>query len=354
MSLAFPKNSPYNAKYYLRKQKHDMNHTDSPYETPSPHPAPNPQPQGDYTHPTYDNSSQHRPPRKAMIIAIIVGATFLVLLTAALFLAAMTPKKVIVTKEPEPVAPAKIAPLTAELTLKHLKTHFKGTESAKTSLATPIRASGKSFYTVVTDVAMTKNSAGAVPIKDTEPLLASLRKSLSADKFNETVLNSGDANGNFLASYLREDVVCQLLLDKSNPSQVTYWLEAKCLDMAQYNDLADAQSVFYDLYAPARSFSSPTAFLGTARVQPGKTAGYEIAEQDMATVIDGAKTQDQLTALYYRGSGKAWTYFTDQPAPLDCKLYQTNDLKASYQGTVCIDTVKHQPSTVTAPKLKSS
>lgn len=319
------------------------------YETQSPNPAPTPQPQGSYNHPVYDEKPAHPASRKTLIIAIVAAATLLVLLVGALFLAAMTPKKVVVTQT-ETVAPTKLAPLTAELTIKHVKSYYAGTATAKTSLSTPIRADGKSFYTVITDEKLVKSVAGAVPIKDASPLLSKLRKSLSTDKFNESVLNSGDANSNFLANYLRDDVVCQLLLDKSNPTSGTYWLEAKCLDMAQYNDLADAQNTLYDIYTPAHNLGSPVAFMGEVRVHPGSTAGYEVAEQDVATVIDGAKTQDQLTAQYYRGAGKAWTYFTNQPLPIDCSLYSSEELKTIFQGTPCINMMQHTTEPVPAPK----
>ena len=286
------------------------------------------------------------------LILVITGVVITLLVAAGVLFALLSPKQASVpatTESPKET----LEPLTAKQTIEQLAVYFKGTEQAKTSLSTPIMAEGRSFYTVHTIPTETASIAGAVPVAESSSHLEALKKSLDYDKFSETVLEQGEGKANFLASYLRADVICQIFIDKAKAAEGSHYLEVKCLDMKQYEDLANDQEIFYRLYSPAQTVAVPTALIGKNTVRPGGTPGYELAEQPMMTVVDKARLTTPLTARYFRQAGGQWDYFTDTPDPVSCQAYVGIPLRSAYANLPCMNQSKHVMETVKPPSDRS-
>lgn len=241
--------------------------------------------------------------------------------------------------------------ISAKQAIAHIKEYFKVEGTAKNGITLPVRATGKDFYTVIPDAAATTSVAGDVAPDKIAAQLASVVHSLEGDGFTKRVQNDG-TTGKYLADFSRKETFCEVVVTKPADTKAAQWLEARCADMATYDEYAKAQEPLVRLYTPLSATSVLYGFVGKPAPVVSKTTGYNTAELQVSIVIDNTMTSTGKYALYYQTPDGLWHYWRDRDASavFACDQYDTNELKNAYLGTACRDTGKNTDSTVPAPR----
>lgn len=288
--------------------------------------------------PPTQSATQTDKPKHPLTLPLVAAAVALVVgvgigSISVLSLRKTTPKAApVATKEQPPT------PLTAGMTIEYMRGFFSGTDAAKTSLSTTVSTPNRPYSTVVSDPkAVAKISlAGMVAAKNASATLSSLRSAMTTQRYAETVLSDGVGGTNFLADYTRSETICQIVADKTQDPSASHYIEVKCLDKKQYEDLASIQEPFYKAYHAASATSASTVMIGAATITPSATAGYQLAEQQTATAVTPHKTTAGPTVKFYAAADTIWHYFTDSSSILNCSTYYKQPATtAAYVGTPC-------------------
>ncbi len=322
------------------------------------------QPRGSSPSPQYRRS---RLTPRGLAIRFALAGLVVVVIAAGIIYIATRPHK---AENTEQHTEAKTGPreqLTAAKTLERAKKYFKGTESVKSSLSTPVKAEGSRFYSIATDPSKTKSAAATLPKAEAKRNVTALEHMLEYDQFTRYVVQDGDKDGSYLADFTRSngDVTCQISntpLDPNDPkNKETRFVEFKCLDAADYKDLAKQQAPLYNAYSPAASSSYNVGIVGTMTVRESKLAGYRLAEIPLGGVQPESHLfNSQGTALFYQSSDGRWVFFQiRQNDMLSCDVYKAQlrnakkvDLRQIYEGDKCRDLSKGEVVTVEMPKYR--
>ncbi len=310
-------------------------------------------PAPDYLHPISDKPQHTYNPKRMIIILSVVVAASLLAVAAMLVVALMPPQQ---PHKPTTQTTTKTTPvestLTAKQTIEHIKVYFKGTATAKSPITTPVIAPGKSFYTVIPDIAPLASVAGEVIPDTSDAQLASIVKSLDYDKFTKRVFSDGTKQTNYLADFTRDDVVCQTAVTKSSDVKASHWFEVRCLDMSQYAEYAGAQQPLVSLYTPTTSTATKYGFIGKPAVTASKSAGYNFTEITSSTVIDQRMSAVNSKSMFYQTPDGLWHYFRDHTDGIyvECEQYNTPVLKYAYYGQPCRSLAKDTVITVALPQ----
>ena len=164
----------------------------------------------------------------------------------------------------------------------------------------------------------------------------------------------------YVADFIRDDVICQLQTYKPNVPKAPTFLEVKCADMSLYDDYAKKQEPFYQAHQTVQTISVPTAFIGYASVEKSSTDGYELAEIPFGTVSErrplgsGVVINANSRAMYYTGPDTVWHYFTTRvqaAETITCETYEVKDvLRLAYKGKPCYSLAKRQQLVVEVKK----
>ncbi len=293
----------------------------------------------------------YHPKRFMIALGVFVGVCLLAV--AAMVVATLLPMQQ--SKKAETPSTATDAPvdktISAKQAITHIKEYFKAEGTAKNGIMLPVRATSKDFYTVIPDAAATTSIAGEVAPDKIAAQLASVVHSLEGDGFTKRVQNDGTA-GNYLADFSRKETFCEVGVTKPADAKAAQWLEARCADMATYDEYAKAQEPLVRLYTPLSATSVLYGFVGKPAPVASKTTSYNTAELQVSIVIDNAMTSTGKYALYYQTPDGLWHYWRDRDtaAVFACDQYDTNELKNAYLGTACRNTSKNTDSTVPAPR----
>lgn len=330
-----------------------------PQQPPRPTPStedpttPNPFEVHDYTHPIADKPKHAFHPKRfilwlSIIVAVCIVAVSIMLLVA--LLPPTGPKRLPDASNPKRTASSD-KPLTAELTIQHVKEYFKGVAQAKSPLLRPVQAPGMAYFTVIPDTAKLVSVGGEVPTSKAAAQLTSIIHSLDSDMLTQDVASDGTKGANYQAYFTNQDTICELDQIAIQDSKESVWIETKCLDMSMYASYAAAQMPLVSLYSPLSATSVQYGFVGKPSIAAGSTAGYQRARLQVSTVIDSQMTSSGQYALYYQTPDGLWHYFTDQDnnVVIDCLQYKTKDLQSVYAGVPCRDLKQGKMSTVPVP-----
>jgi hypothetical protein len=309
----------------------------------------------DYLHPIVEPPKHTYHPkavRTLLIVLVVVSLLGVGLAVLATLLPTMS--KPVTNQTNTPTTTSKTTEkLTAAKEIERVKAYFKGTTTAKSSLSLPVKTDGNNFYTVIPDVAEVKSVAGEVAPADVTAMVTAIHKVLDYDKLERTVWSDGADNTNYLADYRHKDVLCQITVTKPADTKAKQFIEAKCLDMTQYEAYAAIQRPFYNVYTPAQAGSVEYAFTGKPAAKPSNTSGYHLAELPVGTVIaNKVETQGQ-TGMFYQTPDAIWHYFKDRAQKMiECEQYRVRDELFAYGGQQCYSLAKDTITTVIAPKKK--
>lgn len=135
-------------------------------------------------------------------------------------------------------------------------------------------------------------------------------------------------------NYANEFAYCQISV--FGVSESTHRLSIGCMNKTDYTKLAKEIEPFYRAYtklissqiAGSIAFSKPD-------IRPSATKGYQLAELDGRSVLNGVGTSG-AQELFYRLPSGEWRYFSSAQSLLDCELFDSIDLKKAYLGEKCI------------------
>ena len=309
----------------------------------------------DYLHPIVDQPKRTYHPKAFRTVLIVVVALSLLGVGLAL-LAAYLPtvsKRTVDTKS-DTSAPTLTKPLTASEAVARMKQIFPGALPVTHSISTPVMLEGNNFYTVVPDVAPIIGLADNIESSKIAALVAKLDTSLTSYGMTARVISDGTGTSNYQADYSHPDVICQIGTIKTTDQSAPQLLEARCLDIATYLDVASAQRPFYNVYSPAQATSSEVAFTGKPAITASATPGYQLAELPVSSVANGQIVSASVRAMFYQPPSGIWYYFKDRAQKLiECEQYSTDVLKNAYVGQPCRSLSKDIDTTVPAVKKKS-
>ena len=310
----------------------------------------------DYLHPIVDQPKHTLNPKHIMIGLGLVVLAALMAVGTMLIVALMPTQRPKSTTKTSTSTTTKVTEnaLTAKQTIQHVGVYFKGTEAPKTPISMPVMAPGKSFYTVVPDLAPLTSLAGEITLENSDAQLTSILKSLDYDKFDKRVFSDGTNNTNYMAGFSRTDTICQVSVTKSTDTKANHWFEVSCLDMATYAEYADAQQTYASLYTPATSTATLYGFIGKPEPSASKSAGYKLVEVPVGTVIEQRMSATNNRAMYYQTPDGLWHYLKDRTDTivLECEQYSTPTLKYAYLGQPCRSLAKDTVTTVQPPSKK--
>jgi len=317
----------------------------------------------DFSHPVYEKkASRYHPKQVKIALSIIVAVVLLGIVFAVIAALQMTSTST--RKKTAPVA-EKSTPkktLTAAIVTDHLRVYFKGTETARSSLSTAIETKDHRFYTIIPDVEMVKKTSigGNLDEAKVEPHITALEKSLDYDEFLKFQVSDGVGINNYVADFIRDDVICQIQSYKPTTPKAPTFLEVKCADIVLYDDYAKQQDPFYQAHQTVQSISVPTGLIGHAAIESSKAEGYLLAEIALGSVAErrplgsGVMTNANSRAMYYSGKDKVWHYFTTRVqdvATITCEMYEVKDaLRIAYQGKPCYSLAKKKQMVVEVKK----
>lgn len=309
----------------------------------------------DYTHPIADTPKKTYHPKR-FVVALSIFVAVCLLAVAAMVVIALLPMQ----QSGKSEAPNNTATQPTEKTLSarqaiaHVKEYFKADGVAKNGISLPVRATGKDFYTVIPEASATISVAGEVALDKIDSQLASVIHSLEGDGFTQHTTGYEPERLNYLGSFTRKETVCQVEVVRPADTKANQWLEARCADMATYDEYAKAQEPLARLYTPLSATSVLYGFVGKPAPVASKTAGYYTVQLPVSIVIDSEMTSHGKLALYYQAPSGVWTYWRDRDASavFACDQYDTNELKNAYFGTACRDAGKNIDTTVPAPKKR--
>lgn len=329
----------------------------NPVQAPVPQTAPTEQQpvptQNDYLHPVTDPPKHTYHPKRIMIALTIAVLTSLLIVGLLVVYAIMPRHESTANTETSSTKKIEVDTLTAEETLKHVKTILKDGKAAQQAIGLPVSAPKKTFYTVIPDAAPVQGLSESVDDSKTKALLTSLEKSFATDKYTtRNVRELTDANG-YLSYHTRDDVVCQSTATVADATTKQRTVEVDCIDMARYTEYADAQQPFASAYTPATTSSVLVAFTGKPIVNPSATAGYHLVEIPVSTVIEQKLTSFGTVASFYQTADGLWHYFLDHDSTLvECVKYNKPDLLYAYAGKACQNSKTTTQDVVVAPKGK--
>lgn len=228
--------------------------------------------------------------------------------------------------------------LTARQTLDMVKQVFQSSPAESPNLAVPIRIAGYNYYTEI-DPARSSGLVASVPYTDSAIATAKIAKALKEQHFNESVIQAGSGDSEYIARYTHPDVVCSVTATKTanNPTG-SHEVMASCANMSDYVTTAATQKPFYEAY-PSKPSASNLLFSGAPQISPSKTAGYQIASVSMGGVMnDGTQDAGGFAGLFYQTPDKIWHFFKGAQNTLPCSDYVTDDVKKAYAGMECTDT----------------
>lgn len=307
----------------------------------------------DYLHPIVDKPTHAMTTKQVTIMFLSVLGVSLVAVITMLAVALMPAKQQVQTSTQVKQSTTAIhAPLTAKQTIDHVKVYFKGTAAAKSPIMTPVLAPGKSFYTVIPDVAPLTSVAGEIAPDKSDAQLASITKSMEYDKYTKREFQDGKNGTDYLADYTRDDVVCQVAVTK--PKGANHWFEVRCLDIAQYAEYAMKQQPIAERYTSFTSSAAQYAFVGAPVVVASKISGYHRTDIATATVIEQRMTTVKNRSLFYQLPDGQWRYFKDYTSgiPLECESYDSVDIQSAFAEEPCRSISKRTMDTVTNPTIK--
>ncbi len=333
--------------------------TDPNIRPDSPPPATDLPPlQDDYLHPMYEGKPRNYQPKKVKIaLAATVGVVLVGIIIAVIIaIQPILPKPVV--QKPAPKVEEPVTTLTAAQVIEHLRVYYKGTTTARSSLSTAVQTSGNVFYTVVPDTPeVTPTSiAGDVEADLVQENITAMEKSLDYDKFTKHQLQDGIGINNYLADFIRNDVICQIQSYKPNTPSTPTFLEVKCLNMSTYDSYAKAQKPFYEADVSLANSSIPTSFIGKASLEASANAGFTLAEISLGPVSErqprgtGVLLNQNSRSMYYQGADQVWRFFTTRvqdASTLACQLYENNDnLRLAYTNKPCYNLAQKRAETV--------
>ncbi len=315
--------------------------------------VPEPSHAHDYTRPIADTPKKTYHPKR-FVVALSIFVAVCLLAVAAMVVIALLPMQ----QSGKPEAPSNTATqpnektLSARQAIAHVKEYFKADGKARNGISMPVRATGKSFYTVIPEASATVSVAGEVAPDKVQQQRVSIIHSLEGDGFVQRTTGYEPERSNYLGSFARKETVCQVEVDPPVGAAVNHWVEVRCADMATYEAYAKAQEPLVSLYTPLSATSVVYGFIGKPAPVVSKTAGYHTAEIPVSSVVDDTMTSYGTLALFYQAPSGVWTYWRDRNAEavFACDQYDTNELKNAYYGTSCRDTSKNTLSTVPAPR----
>ena len=299
--------------------------------------TPSAAPQTDYAHPLLD-SAPPKKPYHALKLILIVGLAVAVAIAAiavVLMVARSGTKPAAVTDETKKAEATQ--PLTADQTIKHISSYFKGKEKAKSSITIPVKAKDKDFYTVIPDIENLKSIAGYIAASESKAQRESIEKSLDYDKFTKKLFSDGDEKTDYLADFTRDDVVCQLSVDVSKRDTDGDWVEIRCLDTKDYIEYADAQQPLVSAYSSVTSTAAQYGFVGKPVPKDGAISGYKLVEIPASSVTEQRLTTNDNLALFYQSPDKLWHYFRDRNKNVlvECENYSGEALRKAYVDQPC-------------------
>lgn len=229
--------------------------------------------------------------------------------------------------------------MTTDNVLAAIKPVFNGSPTDKPALSLPIKVAGYNYYTQV-DQARVKGLHGSVPYTDSALATAKIAKVLKQKQFNESIIQAGSGDSEYIAHYTHSDVVCEVTATKTanNPTG-DHEVAVACANMDDYSSTAAAQKPFYDVYPNKPSDQSTNIlFIGHPVSSPSQTMGYQTASVTMGGVLeDGSPAMGGYTGLYYQTPDKTWHFFKSAQNDLQCNDYMGDDVKKAYLGTECKD-----------------
>ncbi|MGB4762390.1 MAG: hypothetical protein WBP12_03475 [Candidatus Saccharimonas sp.] len=311
--------------------------------------------QGDYLHPI-DNGPKkvYHPKRTIIIMSILVVASLLVV--GLLVLYAIRPTKIMQSAE-TPDKEEKVEtlePLTASDTLKLVQVHLTNPIAAKQAITLPVVAPKKKFYTVIPEDTPVEGTSAPVTPGEVSKTQGEILKVFTDNKFTKSERRERNDPMGYLAYFTREDVICQLTITPSSTEAEPRAFQVDCTDIAHYTEYADAQQPLASIYTPANTASTYVAFTGKPQLKPSQTAGYNLVEIPVSTVIDQRLTSTGTLALFYQSPDSLWHYFLDRDTgvAVDCSKYKQTALLYAYAGQVCSITNSNKTNVVTAPKSR--
>ena len=309
----------------------------------------------DYNHPVLDPPKRIRHPKRFMIaLGIFVGVCILAVaaMVAIAFLPYTSSKKETTFSNTSTTTEKTVS---AKIAIEHVKEHFAGYQVAKSSIATPVLATGKSFYTVVPDTEPLVSVAGEVAPDDSSKQLGSILASLTDDGFVSNDSAASPETTNYSANFSNGKTFCGVIITKPVDTKANQWFEIRCLDMATYVEYANAEQPLVSQYTPLSATSVQYGFVGKPTLVASKTSGYTLAELEVSIVVDSQMTSSGNYALFYQTPDGLWHYFRDRDAAaaFDCSAYSTDDLENAYAGVSCRNIGTNTTSVVEAPKKDS-
>lgn len=135
-------------------------------------------------------------------------------------------------------------------------------------------------------------------------------------------------------NYSNEYADCQVSV--FGISEDIHRLAVGCMNKADYTKLAKEVEPFFRAYsASSASTSGLEVALSTPEIRQSRTKGYQLAELDSLSVVNGVGTSGAKRLFYQLPSG-TWRYFLSSQTLLGCTQYDTADLKRAYLGESCI------------------
>ena len=193
----------------------------------------------DYLHPI-DDRPKHALSQKRMIIILstLVGVA-LIAIIIMIFLAIM-PARETAKKEAEKTdETTPVVTLSAKETIDHITAYYKGEDAVKSGISLPVKAPASDHYAVIPETLNLTGLAGYVDVDSSDTQRDSIEKSLDYDGYTKQIMSDGANGTNYLADYWQKGAVCELSVDKTDPTK--HWFEIKCQDMSVYEQYAKDQ-----------------------------------------------------------------------------------------------------------------
>lgn len=194
---------------------------------------------------------------------------------------------------------------------------------------TPYTVDGYAFETGLG--ATTRSTQKLIKSDEATTYLKSLRAYMDQNGYEEiTVSTSSDNSIVFDSVFTNETVVCEAVNTKDTDS-----IEAliSCVDLADLQAYAKAQSVFFDAYA-ANSNASTLTIVGYPTVEKSKVFGYETA---MITVGDPYSGTSATAYFYQSPDDTSWQYFTTTDKVIPCSAFTSDVVRYAFTGETCYD-----------------
>ncbi len=309
----------------------------------------------DYLHPIIDQPKRTYHPkafRTILIVLVVLSLLGVGLALLAAYLPTVSGRTAKETSNKPTTTLTKA--LSASEAVARMKEVFPGTLPISHNISTPVKLEGNDFYTVVADVAPVAGLADNIESSKVMPLITKLDTSLTSYGMTANVISDGTGAASYQADYSHPDVLCQITTTRSADSNAPQLLEAKCLDIEAYLEVASTQRPFYNVYSPAQATSSEVAFTGKPEVKASATPGYQLAELPVSSIANGQIVSASVRAMFYQPPSGIWYYFKDRAQKLiECEQYNTDVLKNAYVGQPCRSLSKDIDTTVPAVKKKS-